>query len=120
LLGTVRDGLFHIAKADEDVHWQEEKFLGEVAKRFGFTVGEFNSIKARHVAAAKRNSYEVLGVKPSISDEELKRRYHMLVADTDAEKLIALGVPKEFVIIAIEKQAALSEAYEAIMKGRSC
>jgi hypothetical protein len=28
-------------------------------------------------------------------------------------------VPKEFVIIAIERRAALSEAYQAIMKERS-
>ena len=71
LLEDVLDGLFHIAKADEEVHQQEEQFLEEVAKRFGFTVGEFNAIKARHLDAAKRNPYDVLGVKPSISDDEL-------------------------------------------------
>ena len=48
LLEDVLDGLFHIAKADGEVHRQEEQFLGEVAKLFGFTVSEFNSIKARH------------------------------------------------------------------------
>ena len=42
-----------------------EEFLGEVAKRFGLTVGEYNSIKARHMVDAKRNPYDVLGVKPS-------------------------------------------------------
>ena len=40
LLEDVLDGLFHIAKADEEVHQQEEQFLEKVAKRFGFTVGE--------------------------------------------------------------------------------
>jgi len=65
LLEDVLDGLFHIAKADGEVHRQEEQFLGEVAKLFGFTVSEFNSIKARHLVAAKRNPYDVLGVKPS-------------------------------------------------------
>jgi DnaJ like chaperone protein len=119
LLEDVLDGLFHIAKADEEVHRQEEHFLGEVAKRFGFTVGEFNSIKARHLGAAKRNPYDVLGVKPSISDEELERHYLMLIADDDAEQLIARGVPMEFAIIAIEKRAALSEAYDKIMEERS-
>ena len=38
LLEDVLDGLFHIAKADEEVRLQEEQFLGEVAKLFGFTV----------------------------------------------------------------------------------
>ena len=119
LLEDVLDGLFHIAKADGEVHRQEEQFLGEVAKRFGFTVSEFNSIKARHLVAAKRNPYDVLGVKPSISDEDLKSHYRMLLADSHSEQLIARGVPKEFTVIAIEKRAALSEAYEAIMKERS-
>ena len=73
LLEDVLDGLFHIAKADEEVRPEEEQFLGEVAKLFGFTISEFNSIKARHLVAVKRNPYDVLGVKPSISDEDLKK-----------------------------------------------
>jgi DnaJ like chaperone protein len=119
LLEDVLDGLFHIAKADAEVHRQEEKFLGEVAKRFGFTPAEFTSIKARHLVADKRDPYDVLGVDPSIGDEELERHYRGLIADSHAEELLARGVPKEFVIIAIERRAALNEAYEAILKERS-
>ena len=76
------------------------------------------TIKARHLVAAKRSPYDVLGVKPSISDEDLKSHYRMLLADSHSEQLIARGVPKEF-SIAIEKRVAHSEAYEAIMKERS-
>ena len=119
LLEDVLEGLFHVAKADEEVHPQEEQFLGQVAKLFGFTDTEFSYIKARHVTAAKRNPYDVLGVKPSVSDEELKSRYRMLVADNHPDQLIARGVPKEFVTIATEKVATLSEAYNAIVKERS-
>jgi DnaJ like chaperone protein len=107
------------AKADAEVHRQEEQFLGEVARRFGFTPAEFKSIKARHLVADKRDPYDVLGVEPSIGDEELERHYRGLIADSHAEELIARGVPKEFVIIAIERRAVLSEAYEAILKERS-
>ena len=107
------------AKADAEVHRQEEQFLGEVARRFGFTPAEFKSIKARHLVADKRDPYDVLGVEPSIGDEELERHYRGLIPDSHAEELIARGVPKEFVIIAIERRAALSEAYEAILKERS-
>ena len=71
------------------------------------------------MAAAKRDSYEVLGVKPSISHEQLERHYGMLVADTDTEQLVARGVPKEFMAIATEKRAALNEAYKAIVKDRA-
>ena len=57
LLEDVLDGLFHIAKADAEVHRQEEQFLAGVAKRFGLTPSEFNSIKARHMVADKRNPF---------------------------------------------------------------
>jgi DnaJ like chaperone protein len=118
LLEDVLDGLFHIAKADEALHPQEEQFLGQVAKRFGFTDTEFNYIKARHVIAAKRNPYDVLGVKPSVSDEELKSHYRRLVADNQPDKLMARGVPEEFVTIATEKLATITKAYDAIVKER--
>jgi DnaJ like chaperone protein len=119
LLEDVLEGLFHVAKADEEVHPQEEQFLGQVAKLFGFTDTEFSYIKARHVIAAKSNPYHVLGVKPSVTDEELKSRYRTLVADNHPDKLIARGVPKEFVTIATEKVATLNAAYDAIVKERS-
>jgi DnaJ like chaperone protein len=118
LLEDVLDGLFHIAKADEALHPQEEQFLGQVAKRFGFTDTEFSYIKARHVIAAQRNPYDVLGVKPSVSDEELKSHYRRLVADNQPDKLMARGVPEEFVTIATEKLATITKAYDAIVKER--
>jgi DnaJ like chaperone protein len=118
LLEDVLEGLFHIAKADEALHPGEEKFLAQVAKRFGFTDTEFSYIKARHVVAAKRNPYDVLGIKPSITNEELKSQYRKLISDNHPDKLIARGVPKEFIAIATEKVATINEAYDTIAKER--
>ena len=72
LLEDVLEGLFHIAKADQVLHPREEEFLSDVAKRFGITETEFSYIKARHLTAAKRNPYDVLGVNSSIGNDELK------------------------------------------------
>jgi DnaJ like chaperone protein len=83
MLEYVLEGLFHIAKADEVLHPQEEKFLGQVAKHLGFTDAEFACMKARHTVAHERNPYEVLGVKPSVSDEELKSQYRRLTAQNN-------------------------------------
>jgi DnaJ like chaperone protein len=118
LLEDVLEGLFHIAKADEVLHPREEQFLADVAKRFGMTDTEFAYIKARHVIGAKRNRYDVLGVKPSVSNEGLKNHYRKLVAEHHPDKLIARGLPREFVAIATKKIAAINEAYDQIAKER--
>jgi DnaJ like chaperone protein len=118
LLEDVLEGLFHIAKADEALHPEEEQFLAQVAKRFGFSDTDFRSIRARHVAAAERDPYEVLGVDPEINDAGLERRYRALLADNQPDKLTARGVPEEFVAIAVEKLATIDEAYAAIAKKR--
>ena len=118
LLENVLDGLFHIAWADNRLDPREEQFLAEVAKRFGFTDTEFNCIKARHLIAEERNPYHVLGVMPSLGNDELKRHYRRLVVDNHPDKLIARGVPKEFIAIATKKMAAINEAFDAIAKER--
>jgi DnaJ like chaperone protein len=119
LLEDVLEGLFHIAKSDETLHPQEEQFLSNVAKRFGLTDTEFNYIKARHVVATERNPYDVLGVNPNVSNDELKSHYRRLIADNNPDKLLARGVPKEFVNIANKRVAAIDAAYDAIVKQRS-
>ena len=119
LLEDVLEGLFLIAKADQTLHTQEERFLRNVAKCFGLTDTEFNHIKARYVVVTERNPYDVLGVNPSVSNDELKSHYLRLIADNNPDKLLGRGVPKEFVTIANKRVAAIDAAYDAILKQRS-
>ena len=118
LLEDVLEGLFHIAVADGVFHPNEERFLAEVARRFGFTHVEFSYIKARHAGSAKHNPYEVLGITREISNDALKIHYRKLVADNHPDKMIARGVPPEFVSMATKKIAAINAAYEAVTKER--
>jgi DnaJ like chaperone protein len=118
LLEDVLEGLFHIAKADGVLHPDEEQFLAEVAKRFGFTDTEFSYIKARHVSSAKRNPYDVLGITPEIGNDALKIHYRKLVANNHPDKMIARGFSSEFVNIATEKIAAINAAYDAVARER--
>jgi DnaJ like chaperone protein len=118
LLEDVLDGLFHIAWADNRLDPREEEFLAHVAKRFGFTESEFTHIKARQAITEERNPYHVLGVTSSISNDELKRRYHELVTGNHPDALIARGVPSEFITVATKKLAAINEAYDMIAKER--
>lgn len=118
LLEDILDGLFHIAGADEVMHPKESEYLENVATRFGFSKTEFQYIKARHVSSDRRNPYDVLGVTPDIGDAELKSTYRKLVAENHPDKLLARGVPKEFIALATEKIAAINEAYDEIAKER--
>ena len=119
LLEDVLEGLFHIAMADGVFHPNDEQFLAEVSQRFGFTRTQFNYIKARHVSAvAKSDPYEVLGIAPDIDDDTLKSHYRKLVLDNHPDRMIARGVPPEFVSLATKKVATINAAYRELAKER--
>lgn len=118
LLEDILDGLFHIAGADEMLHPGEEKYLAQVAKKFGFSDTEFQYIKARHVPSSKRNPYDVLGVTPETGDAEIKAAYRKLVAENHPDKLLARGVPEEMLNLANEKIASINQAYDEIARER--
>jgi DnaJ like chaperone protein len=118
LLEDVLEGLFHIAMADGVFYPNEEQFLADVGQRFGFSRTQFNYIKARHVSAAKSDPYEVLGISPNIDDDTLKSHYRKLVLDNHPDRMIARGVPPEFVSLATKKVAAINAAYQELAKER--
>ena len=119
LLEDVLEGLFHIAVADGVFHPNEERFLADVAQRFGLTRTQFNYIKARHVSTVvKSDPYEVLGIASDVDDETLRSHYHKLVLENHPDRMIARGVPPEFVSFATKKIAAINAAYQELAKER--
>jgi DnaJ like chaperone protein len=118
ILEYTLDGLFQIAKADDVLHPGEEKFLSQVAKQLGFTDADFALMRARHTPVQDRNPYDVLGLESSVSQEELKSQYQRLVSQSQPNEFVARGLPKEFVVIATEKLAAITQAYETIARQR--
>ncbi|GAA0774276.1 DnaJ family molecular chaperone [Roseibium denhamense] len=113
----ILDGLFHIAKADGIVHENEISYLSHVAEVFGLDEREFSKVLARHVRN-DGNPYEVLGIGPDASDSELKTHYRREVMETHPDRMIARGVPEEFVRIANDRLAALNTAWAQICAER--
>lgn len=113
----ILDGLFHIAKADGVVHESEVGYLSKVAEVFGLDEREFGKVLARHVRN-DGNPYEVLGLGPEASDADLKSQYRREVQETHPDRLIARGVPEEFVRIANDRLAALNDAWAKIRAER--
>ena len=116
LLSDILDALFHVAKADGVVHEKEVVYLQTVAEIFGIEERQFDRILAGHVEGPDSNPYRILGIDPSASADEIKRRYRALVAENHPDKLIARGVPEEFIQIANDRLAKINEAYASLRK----
>jgi DnaJ like chaperone protein len=113
VLEDILDGLFEIAKADGVLHPGELAFLERVAEIFGFAPNEFRRIRASHFPD-REDPYVILGVAHDAGEEEIKRTYRLLVRENHPDRLIARGVPPEFVKLATDKLAAINAAYDKI------
>lgn len=118
-LEGVMDGLFAIAAADNVLHPGEEAFLRRVAEIFGFSPQEFRRIRACHFGPDPSDPYAVLGVAETASAAAVKSAYLALVRENHPDRLIAQGMPPEFVALANGKLAAINGAYEKICRERA-
>jgi len=109
--------LFRIAMADGKFHPAEEKYIKDVAGIFNLSQVEFEQIKALFI---KKNdgAYVILGVSANASDDQVKSAYKKLVMEYHPDKLMAKGVPEDFIKIANEKMAEINNAYDQVSKER--
>src|SRR5262245_20477269 len=117
LLQHVLEGLMYVAAADGVLHAEEDAFLKSVATRFGFSDSEFRFFRARFVED-NASPYDALRLTAEASDAEVKAQYRKLVRDTHPDRLMANGVPAEFIELANRKLAAINAAYETIARER--
>jgi DnaJ like chaperone protein len=118
VLEELIDGLFHIAKADGEVSREEVGFLEQVAQIFGFSAADFERIRHAHIGPDRADPYTILGVSRASSDAEIKAAWKRAIRENHPDKLIAKGLPKEFVDLATEKVARINAAYDEIAKSR--
>lgn len=118
VLEDLLGALFHIARADGVVHPAEHEFLADVARIFGFSENHYEHLKAQFLGTAGEDPYSVLEVTPEASDAEIKAVYRKLIKEHHPDRLIAKGLPEEFIDIANQKLAAINAAYDRIAKER--
>ena len=116
VMEAILDGLFHIAKADGVLHEREVSFLRDVSGIFGFDEHGFRRIMARHADLGDADPYAVLGLERGASFETVRKRYRELVKENHPDKLVAHGLPEEFMVIAHDRISAINDAYGAIEK----
>jgi DnaJ like chaperone protein len=113
-LVDVLDGLFFIAKADGAVHEAELAYLEDVAAIFGITGPAFERIMARHVIGPEGDPYVILGVARSSPFSEIRARYRKLVGENHPDRMIARGMPEEFIAIATDRLATINRAWDRV------
>ncbi len=119
VMEEILGALFHIAKADGTIHPAEMELLARTAMIFGFDANAFERLKHIHLGGEEAaDPYEILGLKPDASDEEVKRTYRKLIRENHPDTLIAQGVPQEFIDLANEKMAIINAAYDRVEKQR--
>ena len=118
VLEELLDGLFHIARADGRVTEDELAYLEQVARIFGLDPGRWERVRAANLGAGDADPYGILGVPRDASGAEIKSAHRKLVLENHPDKLVAQGMPQEFIDLANERLAKINAAHDQIVKQR--
>lgn len=110
--------LTFIARADKDLHPEEIAYLREVSNLFGLDESAFERVTEIRAGPDGADPYRVLGVPRAINDTDLKTAYRKLVRENHPDRLIAEGMPEEFIDVANQKLAAINAAYDKVARER--
>ena len=110
--------LFHIAKADGAVADAEIAFLLQVSREMGLERAAFDRIRAAEMGASEDDPFAVLGVPPDADEATAKAAHRKLVREHHPDRLVAQGMPDEFVENANHLLARINAAYDEAAKRR--
>ncbi len=116
------------AMADGRVDSAEGAVLNRIGDKLGFAPNHVEEILRfvrgagnvnRRTGPSLGDAYQVLGVKRSAGDAEIKKAYRRLMSRHHPDKLVAKGLPDEMLKLATEKTQQIQRAYDQVRESRA-
>tara|TARA_B100000965_G_C19485868_1_gene710736 strand:+ start:189 stop:917 length:729 start_codon:yes stop_codon:yes gene_type:complete len=119
VLEEVINILFYIAEADGKVSEAEYEMIENIAKIFGLTYAQFESIKESRKSSDKLNPFIVLESSPNDDLKTIRKNYIKLSKEHHPDLLVSKGVPIEVINESKKKMRAINSAWDQIQKIKS-
>ncbi len=107
--------LFNIAISDGKITSDENLYIKQVCKIFGFSQYEFNIISSNYFPNSF-DPYKILGVKKHYNLKQINRKRLKLIKENHPDKLLSQGLPNEFIKNSSTKLKTINNAWEEIKK----
>lgn len=114
--------------ADGGVHPAEHEMLVRMARGLGLSEAHVAQLEAmlrtgtgmgaQPTRQKIEDAYAALGVSPSATDAEIKRKYRRLMSQNHPDKLAGKGLPESMREVAEERTREISTAYRLIREAR--
>ena len=114
VLEDLIEGLFYIAVADGHYHPNEDDYVHRVANIFGIDEVTYRSFRTRFVPDAPPDAYDVLGVAPDNTLDDIRKIWRQKIRETHPDKMMARGLPEEAITMATKRMIAINKAWEEI------
>ena len=116
VLEEVINILFYIAEADGNISQAELVMIEDIARIFGLSESQFNSLKESRKSSDKLNPYIVLKSNPDDSLTEIRKRYIKLSKEHHPDLLLSKGVPPEVIEESKKKMRSINSAWDQVQK----
>ncbi|KAB7615361.1 molecular chaperone DjiA [Amylibacter sp. SFDW26] len=114
ILADLLEGLFYIAMADGRYHPAEDDYVHQVSQIFEVDDVTYRSFKTRFIPDHPPDAYQVLGVSPDMSYDEIHDVWRQKIRETHPDVMIAHGLPEEAVKLATRRMIAINKAWDEI------
>ncbi len=116
VLEEVINILFYIAEADGNISQAELVMIEDIARIFGLSESQFNSLKESRKSSDKLNPYIVLESNPDDGLTEIRKRYIKLSKEHHPDLLLSKGVPPEVIEESKKKMRSINSAWDQVQK----